>query len=158
MGNKSSSTEYAEWKEGTECGHSYSSYRVTEIRWIRVPMSSDFVRGATEAGRVMVGVLTMGFSTWVNGGIKDLSHECIEILATCKCCGNSQRFTAEILGGGDTSFLCGYYSQEYNARQTYKPSSMTLSYIKEKYDGISSSYDFVFKNCSHWCSELWSKL
>ena len=155
MGNKSSNCE---WKRGDECGHSYSAYKVTEIRWIRVPMSNDFVRGATETGRVVVGIATLGLSTWVNGGIKDLSHECIEILAICQCCGNSQRFTAEIQGSGGKGFHCGYYSLEYNARHTYKPSSMTLAYVKEKYNEMGSSYDFVFKNCSHWCSELWKRL
>ena len=163
MGNKSSNLEYAEWRWGNECGHSYSAYKVTEIRWIRVPMSNDFMRGVTQTGRVVVGIATLGFSAWVNGGIKDLSHECIEILAICQCCGNSQRFTAEIegkgkKGSGGKGFYCGYYSLEYDTRHTYKPSSMTLAYVKEKYNEMGSSYNFVFENCSHWCSELWNRL
>lgn len=160
MGN-SNPTEHAEWIWGTECGHSYSSYKVNEIRWIRVPMSNDFARGVTQVGRVLVGVGTLGLSAVVNGGIKDLSHECIEIQATCQC-GNQQRFTAEIMGkekkGGGCDFRCGYYRYEYNARHTYKPTSMTLMYVKDKYDEMGQSYNFFFENCSHWCSELWNKL
>lgn len=164
MGNGSSNPdEYAEWKDGWECGHPYSDHRVTEIRWLRVPMSTDFARGATEVGRVVVAVATLSVSTWLNGGIKDLSHECIVISATCSKCGNSQKYTAEILGkskggGNNTSFKCGYYSLYYNARHTYQPSSMTLAYAKAKYDEMGSSYNFVFENCSHWSSELWGKL
>lgn len=161
MGNKSSPGEYAEWEDGKlcTCSHDpYSHYKVNEIRWIRVPMSSEFARGATEVGRVVVGVATLSASAWVNGGIKDLSHECIEIIAECQRCGNWQRFTAEINGQDNKSFLCGYYSREYNARHTRKPSSMTLAYVKEKYDEMDEDYGLVFQNCSHWCSELWNKL
>ena len=158
MGNKSSSNEYAEWEEGTMCRHNESDYRVTEIRWIRVPMSNGFLRGTAEVGRWVTGIATLGTSTWFNGGIKDLSHECIEIHATCKHCGNSQYFTAEILGENDTSFCCGYYSREFNARHTYKPSSMTVDYVRAKYNEMGESYRLLDKNCYTWCSELWSKL
>ena len=105
---KSSGLEHAEWKSTNECGHARRLINVTKIRWIRVPMSNGFVRGAAETGRVVVGVLTAGISTWFNGGIKDLSHECIEILTTCTRCGDSKRFTAEILDEGVTCFECGY--------------------------------------------------
>ena len=86
MGNKCANLEYAEWEDGTKCGHghSLSAYRVTEIRWIRVPMSSGFMRGTTQVARVVFGVATLGTTAWVNGGVKDLSRECIEILTTCK--------------------------------------------------------------------------
>ena len=155
---------YAEWKWGQECGHSYSDHKVTEIRWERVPMSNDFARGATQVGRVVVGIASLGFSAWVNGGIKDLSHECIEISVTCSKCGKSHKYTAEILGkskkGGSNakSFRCGQYSFYYDARHTYNPSSMTLANVKAKYDEMDSSYGLVFENCSHWSSELWGKL
>ena len=162
MGNKSSkgsgTDHFAEWRSDSECGHSRSEYKVNEIRWIRVPMANDFARGAAEAGREVAGIATQGVSTWFNGGIKDLSHECIEIRTTCQCCGCNHVFTAEIKGENETYFRCGYYSREYNARHTYKPSSMMLPHVEEKYNEMSSSYNFVFNNCSHWCSELWDKL
>lgn len=160
MGNKCANLDYAEWEDGTKCSHgnNLSAYRVTEIRWIRVPMSSGFMRGTTQVGRVVFGVATLGTTAWLNGGIKDLSHECIEILTTCKYCGHSTRFTAEIIQENDTNFRCGYYSREYNARHTSKPSSMTLDYVKAKYDEMGSHYGVFFDNCSHWCSELWNKL
>ena len=125
-----------------------------------MPMANGFVSGTAEVGRWVVGVGTLGLSTWVNGGIKDLSHECIEIVYTCERCspGNWQRFTAEILGNQETSFACGYYSIEKDARQTYKPASMTVAYVESKYNEMSTDYNLVFDNCSHWCSRLWNKL
>ena len=162
----SSPEEYAKWKDNNECCHSRSCYKVTEIRWIRVPMANDVVTVASEIGRWAVGFATLSVSAWFNGGIKDLSHECIEIVYTCERCpsGNWQRFTAEILGkekkkkGGGTRFACGYYSIEKDARRTYKPTSMTVAYVESKYNEMGSHYNFVFDNCSHWCSCLWNKL
>ena len=128
--------DYAEWKWGQECGHSYSDHKVTEIRWERVLMSNDFARGATQVGRVVVSIASLGFSAWVNGGIKDLSHECIQISVTCSKCGKSHKYTTEILGkskkSSGTSFRCGYYSLYYDARHTYNLLSMTLAYVKAK--------------------------
>lgn len=161
MGNKSSNPQdFAEWEWGTPCCHNYCDFKVTEIRWIRVPMANGFVTGAAETGRWVAGFATLGLSTVVNGGIKDLSHECIEIVYTCEKCapGNWQRFTAEILGKNDTRLVCGYYSLEKDARHTRKPPSMTMAYVKSKYDEMSGHYNFVFENCSHWCSVLWNKL
>ena len=149
---------YGEWTEGSKCCHSESDYVVVVIRWIRVPMASGFLRGTSQVGRVVVGVASLGTSTWLNGGIKDLSHECIEIQATCKRCGTMQRFTAEINGENDTYYGCGYYANEYNARKTYKPPSMTLDFVRAKYNEMGQSYNWVDENCYTWCSELWDRL
>ena len=161
MGNNSSNPEgHAEWKDGTECCHARSCYKVTEVRWIRVPMANDFVTGTAEVGRWVVGFGTLGLSTVVNGGIKDLSHECIEIVYTCQRCpsGNWARFTAEIMGKRDTQFRCGYYSIEKDARRTYKPRSLTVAEVEGKYNEMGDDYNLVFDNCSHWASTLWNKL
>ena len=165
----SSPSKHAKWVYGKECCHSRSCYKVTEIRWIRVPMANGFMTGTAETGRWVVGIGTLGVSTWFNGGIKDLSHECIQIVYTCERCapGNQQRFTAEILGkakkgkakkGSRTRFVCGYYSIEKDAKHTYKPTSMTVAYVESKYNEMGSHYNFVFDNCSHWASCLWNKL
>ena len=89
---------------------SRSEYKVNEIRWICVPMANDFMRRFTEGGREVVGIATLGVSTWFNGGsIKDLSHECIEIRTACQCCGCNHMFNVEIMGENETCFNCGYY-------------------------------------------------
>jgi hypothetical protein len=53
---------------------------------------------------------------------------------------------------------CGYYGKEYSARHTFEPSSMTLAYVKKKYDEMGTSYSLVNGNCCHWASKLWDKL
>ena len=160
MGNKSSnSATFAEWKYQSECQYSRSSQRVNEVRWLRVPVSSEFARGAVVAGRILVGAATLGLSELSRK--KDLSHECLEILTTCKVCGENRRYTAEILGSGskNTYFCCGYYSWKYDARKTWKPpSSMTLDYVERKYKEVGTSYRFAGNNCYHWCLRLWNKL
>jgi hypothetical protein len=34
-------------------------------------MSNSFARGATQTGRVLLGIATLGTTAWFNGGIKD---------------------------------------------------------------------------------------
>ena len=148
---------YADWTSKSECSHSQECYKVTEIRWIKVPMASKEVKGAAEAGIWTARILTLGISTTIDSG-KDFSHECLEILYTCESCGESGRFTTEILGDGDKVFQCGYYRKELNERKSYKPSSMTVAYAKRRFEEMGSSYDFVLNNCYHWCQRLWDKL
>lgn len=133
-------------------------FKVTKVRWITVPMSNDFWRGATEGGRAVVSVLSFGLTNWVNGGVKDLSHECIEILYQCERCGNSQRFTAEINGKNSACFVCGYYEYEYDERGSHIPQSMTVEDAERIYRQVGESYNFFFENCSAWCSSYWSSV
>ncbi len=123
-------------------------------------MANGFVTNTAEVGRWAVGIATLGTSAWFNGGIKDLSHECIEIVYTCERCssGNRGRFTAEIFSKGETGFRCGCYLEEKDARHEYVPASTTVAYVKSKFDEMGDSYGFVFRNCSHWSSCLWNKL
>lgn len=124
-------------------------------------MANGFLTGTAETGRWVAGIATLGLSTAINGGIKDLSHECIEIVYTCECCstGNWQRFTAEIECAGQKSFECGYYSIEKDARHTWKPPTpITVAYVESKYNEMGTSYNLVDNNCSHWSSRLWYKL
>ena len=119
-------------------------------------MSSEFARGAVVAGRILVGAATLGLSELSRK--KELSHECLEILTTCKVCGENRRYTAEIMGDGDAHFCCGYYSWEYDTRQTWEPSSMTLDYVERRFHEMGTSYRFAGNNCYHWCLRLWNKL
>lgn len=162
MGNKKSSSSldpryHAKWTSKSECSHSREDYRVTEIRWIEVRMSSKGVKGAAEVGIWTVRILTLGLSTLADNG-KNFTHECLEILYKCERCGESGRFTTEILGKHEKEFECGYYRKQIRTRNSYKPSSMTVAYAKRRFDEMGSSYNFVTKNCYHWCRRLWDKL
>lgn len=153
-----SPNRYAEWRREKECEHSRTNYMIKEIRWIKVPMATDTVTKAFKILRIIAGVLTLGICIFVNNGIKDLSHECIEILCTCKCCGSSQKFTAEIMGDRHTLFKCGYYKREFGARRSCKPTSMTVAYVEAKFGEMDDSFHFMKNNCYHWSNNLWNKL
>ena len=149
---------YGDWMHQSECCHSRRGYKVIEIRWIKVPMTSNAIYGLVEVIRIITGILTLGTSTIVYGGIKDLSHECIEITYVCECCGSSQKFTAEIMGDKYKLFSCGYYRKKCSVRLVYNPTSMTVEYVRNKFDEMGDSLCFIINNCYHWSNELWDKL
>ena len=121
-------------------------------------MTNCFLKGTAEVGRVLVGGLTLGLSTVVNGGIKDLSHECIEIIYTCeRCSQGNQRFTADVSESGAT-FRCGYYRYEYRERGSHEPRCMTVEDVEGMYKRVGNEYGFFFENCFTWSSHLWSYL
>ena len=166
MGNEQSSggqsldpKRYADWQERSycTCSDSYEDYRVTEIRWITVPMANDAATGAANAGIWLTRIVTVpvGVSTGIQ---KDFDHECIEILYECKLCSSSGRITTDILEEGYKRFDCGFYNKENSTRKSYKPSCMTVAHIKGKYNEMDTSYNLAFNNCSHWCKRLWDKL
>ncbi len=142
------------------CNHPRSKYEVRKIRWIRVPLAQDFVQGASEVGQWVVGAGTMGLLAWFNGGVKGLSHECIEIVYTCSLCGHCGWFVAEMLEKGRTHFFSGSYNYCYIDKCTsYQPSSMTVANAERIYDEIKrNEKGHVFENCSQWCDNYWSKL
>ena len=147
--------KHAKWTPRRRC-HSYEDLKVTEIRWIKVLMANPTATGWANFGIGLFRVLTFGASATVD---KDFSHECIEILYKCKVCGESGRFTAEILGEDANSFRCGFYENEICEHKSKQPScSMTVAYIYERYDEMDSSYSFIGNNCSHWSGRLWDKI
>lgn len=164
MGNNESSSSaptfdmvhHAKWKSQSKCGHSESDIKVREVRWIRVPMSSDDTKNWVTAGRVTAGIFTLGLSEIAEK--KDLTHECLEILTTCQQCEEKRRYTADIIRHRQKDFCCGYYSLEIDERRSAKPSYMTLEYVRRKYNEMDDSYDVITNNCYHWSKRLWEKL
>ncbi len=156
---------HAEWERGTDCSHLHTSFRIITIRWLRVPIASRSLTVAAEVGRWVAGIATLGLTAVVKGGLKDLSHECIEVEYTCERCssGNLQKFTAEILrmdkeGGGETLFTCGHYRKVKGTRRTFKPESMTVEDVERSFGEMGSRYYLCTENCYHWSRTLWNKL
>lgn len=150
---------YADWSGKAECSHSRSSYRVTEIRWIKVPFTDPALKGTTEAGIWTARILSFGIAdAAMNLRKSDLSHECLEILYKCRICDCTGRFTAEIISDGYKQFRSGCYNKELSLRKSYSPSNMTVAYVERKHDEMGTSYDFVNNNCFHWSGRLWDKL
>lgn len=157
VSKSSNASTHGEWKDQKGCTHDYFDWKVNEIRWIKVLMSSEVVKDVANIGRNVAGALTLGLSDRV---FKDLSHECIEILATCLKCGSRQCYTAEILGEKDKRFREGFYNREVDIRYEKKLSFLLyLGYVKKIFDEeMDDSYNVLTNNCGHWSSCLWKKL
>lgn len=161
MGNDNSNPEkHGEWTSPSECSCGEDYLYVKKVRWIKVPMSPDSSRIAWDVGRPVLAVVWPLAFAATRGGVKDLSHECIELLYTCNkdSCRKSGRYTAEILAQDDKRFQHGYYSSELGEVKSYTPSSMTIAYARTKFNEMGESYNLVYNNCSDWSSELWRKL
>lgn len=153
--NSSSADHHAKWVSDTECAHGYSNFKVIKIRWIRVPLCHGFWRGTVE----VLKWTPLGILRAATNGKDDLSHECIEITYVCQCCGDCQRFAAEIYGKNNAPFTCGHYKRYFgDERDPYEPHWMTIADVKRMHNENGKDYHFLRNNCSHWCGRLWNKL
>ena len=90
MSSSSSDAEvHAKWTKTGFCSCSIDNYYCKHIQHKVVPMSSDFSRGAVNVGRFFAAVFTISLSTIVNGGIKGLEHDCVELEVHCQKCGKT---------------------------------------------------------------------
>ena len=138
MGASKSKPCHAEKILIKECGHPHSKFNVSKIRWIHVLLAQDFVQGVSQVGQWMVGAEMMELLALVNGGVKGLSHECIEIAYTCSLCGHCGWFVVEMHRSGSTRFFSGTYNYCYNSKHTpYQPSSMTVEDAERLYNEVN---------------------
>ena len=79
MSKKLNSDYYGRWTESLGCHHYTWETPIYIVRWTTTKMSSDFFYGLVEVGRIVAAFATLGISTWFNGGLKDLSHEFVEV-------------------------------------------------------------------------------
>lgn len=135
--------KFSNWKNGSECGHARSSFKVVKICWLEVQMVNDLV--SVVAGPV-------GFT-----------HECIEVKYECTECGATGYFTAELLGiseGKGKRFSCGRYeanTQVVDGREV-EPESMTVEDVETKFNKMGEDYNLFTNNCKHWAKSFWSML
>ncbi len=61
-----------------------------------------------------LGLVTLGLSNKINGGIKDLSHEIVEISALCLKCNENYHRTIELLEAFGPKKGKGFYSKSWN--------------------------------------------
>ena len=119
-------------------------------------MWDEASRGAANAGRFALGVLSFGLTDKVNGGIKDPTHEAIEVLFCCENCGRKFYKTYEMTSSGKEK-RWGYYKKEINEKAggEYRRIYETLEKV---YSNSSNSYDFVNGNCSKWAGRFWRNI
>lgn len=129
------------------------------VRRIKVPLLGAAVDGAYEVVRDVAAVLSFGLSKTVNGGLKDSSHEAVEItLEACSECGVQARWTLHF-GTGGKMFHKAYYNQVYKTANSWTPNNLTLGKVNDEYDRMwNSGYNLINRNCCHWAVSLWKDL
>ena len=109
-----------------------------------------------EITRGILGAVTHGLTSKVNGGLKDASHECVEIHFDCNKCGKSSLNTLDLNNEGK-HFNKSYYKKEISCRRNFNctGNSLTFSKVWSVFDSLSSKYNLVNRNCSHFAGEMY---
>jgi len=106
-------------------------------------------------------VATLGLSTQINGGLKDSSHEAVEIvLEECSKCEVGARWTLHF-GKNGKKYEKAYYTTVYKTVENcdWYPSNLTLGRVNDEYKRMQNSgYSAVNFNCSHWAHSLYDDL
>lgn len=114
-----------------------------------------------EVVRGTLAVLTLGLSTVINGGLKDSSHEAVEItLENCSKCNDAAKWTLHF-GKNGKKYEKAYYTKVYKTVENcdWRPSNLTLGRVNDEYSRMQNSgYCAVNFNCSHWAHSLYDDL
>eukprot|EP01083_Nonionella_stella_P224811 799886_1 len=164
-----------------QCQHSPNA-KIYKVKWVKTPLAGAVADYGYDIFRGIAAVGTLGISTWYNGGLKDSSHEAIQIhfkcvkcnkcnkhkkgsswaSNTCKECKNGKdgTFTYTLHFGKDgKDFSSQLHDTVYKTRDYFYCKSLTFSDVNSAYKLMwSDGYDVVDRNCSHWSSKLFYKL
>jgi len=160
MGSSSSSNGSSMSESRCRCVRSRST-KVVRVRIIKVPLMGAALDGGYEVVRDTAFVLTLGFSARINGGLKDSSHEAVEItLENCAKCNAAAKWTLHF-GKKGKKYEKAYYTKVYSTVENcdWFPSNLTLGRVNDKYSRMQNSgYCAVNFNCSHWAHSLYDAL
>lgn len=155
----SDSAKYGEWENCKTCTCGYAHFKAYRIYLGETYMTNDFNRGVANVGRGLLAVLTFGLSTTVNGGVKDLTHDYVEVWFKCCECDHKFPITFDYGDNGKQAEV-GYYTRYVRIR---RQTNINLTY-KEVIDNYSdmisggSSYSLTDFNCSHWAGRFYNWL
>jgi hypothetical protein len=115
-------------------------------------MWSNLLTETAEAGRVIVGVITLGISNVFNGGISPPEHHCLELWFMCRNCQKNDIVITINFGIKGSELCFGEYLTYFN---------MESHNINISYDDLCSLYENDWKfgsniycaidfNCTHY--------
>jgi hypothetical protein len=164
MGNASSSSgadRQAEWEHQVPCNCGMEHCMVVLIEKIKVPMWNDGIRVLAEVGRGAAAVATIGISTWWNGGIKDATHEAVEMLVMCQKCNKKFNMTLELSREGKHKRVgryrirCEVWKAENWPKTKPEPGTLCVKDVENLFDKLPAKYSAENNNCCHFAVDLY---
>ncbi|KAH7707487.1 hypothetical protein AAVH_25279 [Aphelenchoides avenae] len=146
----------AKWTLDSRCECDTMNYFSTQITWEEVPLWTKPVEGTYWAGRFALGVLTLGLSEVVNGGVPRPTHHDVEVLYECVRCGHEFRRTYELTLGGKQREN-GYY-REVRKEKRRSERRLAWSSVERCFASMWDHYHVLTANCAHWAREFYEKL
>lgn len=97
MGSDSSSSSRAEWVdlENDRCRHDEYQIKVKRVAIRSCQFMNGFAQASAMAGKWTVNIFTFGISSAVNGGIKNPTHDYVQLNTVCDICGENKFITVE---------------------------------------------------------------
>ena len=146
------------WHNYNRCSHSENDYKITKVCHVSVQFLPGFVEGAAVAGKWLTYIGTLGIAAACNGGIKNPTHDVVEIYYTCDKCGKKVTMTAELSKKGK-EFSYGYYQHDYGVKRQILPNKkINVAEARRLFNNMRGSYDIINYNCGHFASEYYYKL
>uniref|UniRef100_A0A914H7Q1 Fido domain-containing protein n=1 Tax=Globodera rostochiensis TaxID=31243 RepID=A0A914H7Q1_GLORO len=120
-------------------------YRAFDISWQEHSMVGGAAEFGINTGCVLVGAVTLGISTWFNGGIKAPLHDAVLNFAS-----SVARVSLALTNLGQQAKRISGYKNYRNVR-AHRKVSVPIRVMNEIYRGMPGrgSYDAVDYNCSH---------
>ena len=163
MGSNSSSCNNGDWV-GTEkirCSHNEYKKKVKRVAIRSCKFLNGFVQGSAATAKWLTYISTFGIAAAVNGGIKNPTHDFVQLDTHCDICGENRYITVEFNNdyGGSKYFTYGYYKNDYGEKKGYKPNYLTVGKAREVFkDTYKGSYSLVNNNCAHFASRYYYNL
>lgn len=160
MGSSQSGAENNScWKNISRCSHYESDYKIKKVKHVSVQFLPGFVEGAAVTGKWLTYIGSFGIAAACKGGIKNPTHDVVEIYYICNKCNDEGTITVELSSKGK-EFSYGYYRKDYgNKRDPIFPyEKITVSKARDIYKDMNGNYDIVNYNCGHFASKYFNKL
>jgi hypothetical protein len=149
----SNADRWGQWAYTGFCHCPEGDYVCEHVTRYQVPVSPEAVRGLVDTGRFFAAVLTLGISTLFNGGIRELSHDCVELRVRCTNCGRIMRWTTDLRKGGGIEQRYGEYKR---VLRTVSSTSIYVPLTKVKRAlPTDDSFDLVNHNCGHYARDAY---
>ena len=135
------------------CSCSRDHFAIEEVQWTSVDLPLRFLWEIFRAGAY---VATGSASSWVNGGLKDGTHDYILVKCRYRNCGQNPWLIYEFGPAGKEKHVGYYRSRNEPKRYFHCNRHFTYQMIEDVYRGMPTrGYDLVNCNCGHWACDMY---
>ena len=151
----------AEVTNDNGCSCSFKDHHILSYKILEVSMASAAVRDGWNFGRKVAEVITLGVSNTFNGGLKDLTHDTVQLSCWCPLHSKYNNFVINFGKKNNPGLQPGKYkdyikvtsSGELNAGSSGRETlaSKLMDYQSELQKKAYSLTDY---NCSHFSDDI----